>query len=258
MARLEALTTATDVDDHFDREKARNEKQREVDEAQQLLHAAEAKVRADDPDISDADVQSHATVEPIREQLFGDGTSDGFIKELADANAALGVNSYQELYDAEVELDRLKGELELATKELLEDDPEADPATHPDLASARTAVSDQETLVETKLTELKATSWYHVEEMEIAVPEYIWDNFRKLLDTRRTLEKLDNLPADLNDLKDAVETAEDALVTSLEEEDASRRGIESLGREIGQLAGRIERLSNRRQSQLFDASRGID
>ena len=258
VTRVNALVNAAGVDTHFDLEETRNEKQHQVDETRQLLLAAEARLRADNPDISDADVTDHATVKPLHENLYGNDSSDGFEKELQDANDALGFSTHRELKDAEVELSRLQGELTKATIELKQREPDADPATHPDLAAHRTAVSDQTTVVSAKLAAFKAVSWYQLEEMEVAIPESIWGNLKQLLEGKRLLVGLNTLPTNLNDIKDALETAEDDLVTTLEAEDKSNRGFEYLAREIALLGKRVRWLSNRRQSQLFDASRGLD
>ncbi len=257
-AQVNALVTAAGVDAHLALEDTRNTKQKALDKARYDLLEAEAKVRADEPDIDDTALHNHANVKAKFEDVFGNAADDGLLKELSDAEDALGRATCQELRDAELELDRLRSVLATATRELLQREPDADPEVHPDLSDQRNDVSNQETDLVNRLTGFKNSAWYRIEEMEVAVPESIWVNFKRLQEAKRMLEGLAALPADLNDLKSAMETAEDELVGKLEEADDSQRGEDILLDEISLLVKQASWLANQSQSLLFDASRGVD
>jgi len=253
-----ALAVTPEEDIVFNKEQTRNEKQRQVDQKQQELLAAEAIVRTDDPDISDEDLANHATVQPIRDEL-GDETT-GLIKELLDASAALGFEVFAELSDLEILLDQAILEFEQAKVEFLKENPGADPELDLDssIADPRTERDNQQVEVDAKLIEFKDTNWYQLEEMEISIPDRIWNNFKQLHGAENRLEQLNSLPDDLAVFKTNLEIAEDELVTALEEERSSERGFEVLIAEIEQLSARVRWLAEQRESRLFDAARGVD
>lgn len=259
--RVTALMADPDIATHFLHEKTRNDLMREVDKTRQELLVAEASLRADDPDISVEDVEDHATVKPLRELLFGTDTTDGLEKDLENAELALGFGTYETLVEAEKELQRLEEELANATAELLQEDPEADPATHPDLDPFRQAVIDQTEGpdgVNDALAAFGDSSWYQLEQLEVAIPETTWANVKQLHDERQTLERLSGLPADLNDMKTAVEDAEDALVDALAAESNGLRSQDHLNHVIDRQRERIRWLTEQRQSLTFNAARGVD
>ncbi len=251
-----AVTPAEDI--VFAKEQERNEKRREVEEKQLELLAAEAVVRADDPDIEDADLANDASVKPLRDALGDD--SGGLLKELQDAEDALGFAAFQELREEELALQQAVAAFAEAKAAFLRDHPEADPELDPDPAIAvpRDERDAQQAVVTVKADELLQTAWYQLEEMEIAVPDRIWNNFKQLHAAERRLQRLADLPSDLTTLKDQLDDAEEQLVGALETDSASDRGFDVLVEEIEKLSARARWLAEQRETRLFDAARGID
>lgn len=251
-----AVTPAEEI--VFAKEQTRNDKRREVDEKQQQLLAAEAIVRADAPDISEEDLANAAAVKPIREALGDD--SSGLLKELKEAEDALGFDVLLELREEEQELEQAVRSYEQSRLAFLKEHPEADPETDPDpaIAGPRDDRDAQQALVDVKLSMFKETAWYQLEAMEVALPDRVWNNFKQVHAAEMMLQQLSNLPDDLTVYKTDLDNAEDGLVTALEADGASDLGFAGLAEDIAGLSLRLRWFAEQREAWLFDAARGID
>jgi hypothetical protein len=221
---------------------------------QRQLATARALVKSADPDISETDLNSHADVAAILDG--SDGTDSLGVMQSAfdNAAAAIGIALYDDVLQREQELEDAKTAFDDAVQQFLVDNPEGDPDTEPSLSSARTAVTDATTALESAQATMQASPWYRLEQLETAIPDGAWRDILSLLQSRRDLTGLkDIVPATL---VANMTSAEDALATAIAGAEEQGQGADVLRLEIEQFSTTATLTGNRSDELAFSAVRG--
>jgi hypothetical protein len=197
---------------------------------QRELAVAKAIARANDPAISDADLDEVAEVKAILDGTDGKDSPTDMQVAYDNALNAIGFASFTNTVDLELVLESARTSLEKAVKQFQIDNPDDDVEVAPELDPARDAVTDAEADLAAAVVTMRGTAWYQLEEIEVAIPDSSWANAMFLVRAQIQLERLKD--ADLAALETSVNTANANLATAISEQSQTDDGFLQLNQLI--------------------------